>query len=229
MAAAVQLARRLPTDHPRVGILRGWNRTDRSRARMLRNRLITQHGIHAVDLSPLPEAGQRHRAADEPERPRVDLLLHTGGAQSDHALRAAALWSLPLLTPNRCDKGDGALNAFHARRRPVIGIRLPSGSHDIAVREAALHPVQPEAHTARLDLDDQTATVPLDQPVRITLTPEGMLEVRSEALGVRRARHLRCEPDWGVFRLDVDGTPAHDFRAPLHLESLPGRLHLMCP
>ncbi|MGW0734777.1 hypothetical protein [Streptomyces sp. NPDC002851] len=40
---------------------------------------------------------------------------------------------------------------------------------------------------------------------------------------------MRYERPWGICRLDVDGTPAHDVRAPLRLEALPGCLHLLHP
>lgn len=73
LSAAVRLAGELPTARRVLGILRGWGRTDRDRARLLRERLA-HHGIHGIELSAVPEAGERHRLPQNRKRPRAGLL-----------------------------------------------------------------------------------------------------------------------------------------------------------
>ncbi|MBT2366133.1 hypothetical protein J7E88_12645 [Streptomyces sp. ISL-10] len=227
LSAAVRLAGELPTAR-RLGILRGWGRTDRDRARLLRERLA-HHGIHCIELSAVPEAGERHRGPQGRQRPRVGLLLHADRSQYDQALRAAALWDLPLLIERPSREEPGALTSFGAHRRPVIGVHLPGGALDIAVRQATITCLQPHPGSAYLLLDNEKLTAPAARPLQVGLTADGTLEVRSDAFATRRVRRLRYERPWGVYRLDIDGTPAHDVRAPLRLEPMPGRLHLLHP
>ncbi|WP_151484089.1 hypothetical protein [Streptomyces albicerus] len=228
LSAAVRLAGELPTARPVLGILRGWGRTDRDQARLLRERLAHQ-GIHSIELSPVPEAGERHRAPQGRQRPHADLLLHVGGSQHDQALRAAALWDLPLLIERRSHEGPGMPTGFGAHRRPVIGIRLPGDSLDIAVRQVTITCLQPHPGNAYLLLDNEKLTAPADLPLQIDLAADGALEVRGGTFAPRRVRRLRYERPWGIYRLDIDGTPARDVRAPLRLEPMLGRLHLLHP
>ncbi len=65
--------------------------------------------------------------------------------------------------------------------------------------------------------------------LRIDLTTDGTLEVHGDTFTARRVRRLRYERPWGVCRLDIDGAPTRDVRAPLRLEPMPGRLHLLHP
>ncbi|MEU6754901.1 hypothetical protein [Streptomyces sp. NPDC046685] len=227
LAAAVRLARELPTDRPVLGIVRGWSRADRDHARTLRTHLARQ-GIPAVELSPVPEAGERHRLPHNRPRPRADLLLRAGHSFYDQTLRAAALWDLPLLTERRPQEHPGALTRSGGHRHPVIGARLPDGTLDIAVRQASLTCLQPHPGDADLLLDNRKITTPAQRPVRISLTPDGSLQVCTDTFS-RRVRHLRYERTWGICRLDLDGAPAHDVRAAVRLEALPRRLHLLHP
>jgi hypothetical protein len=228
LSAAVHLAGELPATRPVLGILRGWGRADRDRARLLREHL-GHRGIRTIELSPVPEAGERHPAPENRQRPRADLLLHAGGSQYDRALRAAALWSLPLLIEGPLRDEPCALTSFSAHRRPVIGVHLPGDALDIAVQEATITSLQPHPGNAHLLLDNEKLTASAGRPLHIALTADGLLQVRCDAFATRRIRRLRYERPWGVYRLDIDGTPAHDVRAPLRLEVLPGRLHLLHP
>lgn len=96
VSAAVRIARELPAARPVVGVLRGWGRADREQARALRWHLAQQE-IRSTELSAVPEAGERHHVSPAGQRPIVHFLLHVGGSQRVQALRAAALWNLPLL------------------------------------------------------------------------------------------------------------------------------------
>lgn len=162
--------------------MRGWNRTDRERARALRERL-SHHAVDTVELSPVPEAEERHRTPGGRRRPRVDLLVHAGGSQGEQARRAAALWRLPLLIEREDGDGEGGLNAFGAHRRAAIGVRLTGGGFDVAVREVTLVSLQPQAGHAHLILDNEKVTAPADRPLTAGLTPDGMLEVRGDTFG----------------------------------------------
>ncbi|MFG2683116.1 hypothetical protein [Streptomyces sp. NPDC048392] len=228
LPAAVRLAGELPAARAVVGILRGWGQADRDRARTLRRRLARQ-GIRAVDLSPAPEAAQGHHAPRARQRPRVHFLLYVGGSPQDRALRAAALWDLPLLIERPPHESPSELIGFSAHRRDVIGIHLPGDDLDIAVRQATITCLQPHAGSASLLLDNEKITAPAEQPLRIYLTSQGVLQVHSDAFATRRVGRLRYARPWGAYRLDIDGTPALDVRAPLRLEPMPGRLHLLHP
>ncbi|MGC9544391.1 hypothetical protein [Streptomyces sp. UG1] len=227
-AAAVHLAGTLPTARPTLAVVRGWNRGDRERARLLCARL-TEEGVRSTELSPVPEAGARGGPERGVRRPAVDLLVHAGGPQPEQAMRAAALWRLPLLVERRAGRSGGEPNAFGTHRSPVIGIHFSDGGFGVAVREASLVSPQPHPGNARFILDNEKITAPGDQPLRITLTDQGLLEARGGSFGRRLIRRLRFERAWGAYRLDVDGAPARDVRAPLRIEVLPGRLHLLHP
>lgn len=228
LAAAVRLAGELPTARPTLGIVRGWNRLDRERARLLHARLAEQ-GVCSTELSAVPEAGERDGAQRGSRRPAVDLLVHAGGLQSQQAMRAAALWRLPLLVERPEGQAGGEPNAFGAHRRTVVGIHLADGGFAVAVREAILVSLQPHPGNARLILDNEKITAPGGRPLRVGVTGQGLLEARGDSFGMRRVRRLRFERAWGAYRLDVDGAPARDVRAPLRLEAEPGRLHLLHP
>ena len=228
LAAAVRLAGTFPAARPTLAIVRGWNRGDRERARLLRAHLAEQ-GIRSTELSPIPEAGERGGPDRGIRRPAVDLLVYAGGPQPEQAMRAAALWRLPLLVERPEGRSGGELNAFGAHRSPVIGIHLSDGGFGVAVRETLLVSLQPHPGNARLILDNEKITAPGDQPLCITLTEQGLLEARGDSFGRRHIRRLRFERAWGAYRLDVDGAPARDVRAPLRIEALPGRLHLLHP
>lgn len=228
LSAAVRLAGELPTARPVLGILRGLGRTDRDRARLLRERL-TRHGVHCAELSPVFEAGERRRAPQGRQRPRVDMLLHAGGTQRDQSLRVAALWDLPLLIECPAHEGDAALNSYGARRLPVIGVHLPGGALDIAVRQVTITCLQPYPGSACLLLDNEKFTTPATQPLQVDLAANGALQVRGDAFATRQVQRLRYERPWGVYRLDLDGAPARDVRAPLVLKPIVGRLHLLHP
>lgn len=228
LAAAVRLAGTLPAARPTLAIVRGWSRGDRERAQQLRVRLAEQ-GVRSTELSPVPEAGERGGPDRGIRRPAVELLVHAGGPQPEQAMRAAALWQLPLLVERPEGWSGGEPNAFGAHRSPAIGIHLSGGGFGVAVRETILVSLQPHPGNARLILDNEKITAPGDQPLRITLTDQGLLEARGDSFGRRRIRRLRFERAWGAYRLDVDGAPARDVRAPLRMEALPGRLHLLHP
>ncbi|ELS54947.1 hypothetical protein [Streptomyces viridochromogenes] len=228
LTAAVRLAGTLPTARPTLAVVRGWHRGDRERAGLLRTRLAEQ-GIRCTELSPVPEAGERGGKDRGVRRPAVDLLVHTGGPQPEQAMRAAALWRLPLLVERPAGRSGGELNSFGAHRSPVIGVQLSDGGFGVAVRETALVSLQPHPGNARLILDNEKITAPGDRPLRIALTDQGLLEARGDSFGMRRIRRLRFERAWGAYRLDVDGAPARDVRAPVRIEALPGRLHLLHP
>ncbi|MGW0500533.1 hypothetical protein ACWD0Z_35420 [Streptomyces sp. NPDC003007] len=228
LAAAVRLAGTLPAVRPTLAIVRSWDRGGRERALLLRTRLA-EHGIRSTELSPIPEAGERGGPDRGVRRPAVDLLVHAGGPHPEQAMRAAALWQLPLLIDRPEGRSGGELNAFGAHRSPVIGIHLPDGGFGVAVRETILVSLQPHPGNARLILGNEKITAPGDLPLRITLAEEGLLEARGDSFGRRLIRRLRFERAWGAYRLDVDGAPAREVRAPLRIEALPGRLHLLHP
>ncbi|MCC9706593.1 hypothetical protein E4N62_15740 [Streptomyces sp. MNU76] len=226
--AAVRLAASLPAARPVLGVVRGWNRGDRERAGLLCARLAEQ-GVRSTELSPIPEAGEREGAHRGVRGPAVDLLVHAGGPQAQQAMRAAALWRLPLLVERPEGQAGGELNAFGAHRRAVVGIHPAEGGFTVAVHEAALVSLQPHPGNARLILDNEKITAPGGQPLRVGVTDQGLLEARGDSFGIRRIRRLRFERAWGTYRLDVDGVPARDVRAPLRLEAEPSRLHLLHP
>ncbi|MEU0084675.1 hypothetical protein [Streptomyces sp. NPDC006274] len=230
VSAAVRLAEELPAGRRVLGVLRGWSRGDRERARLLREGLA-HHGVRTVELSAVPDAGERHRIPQSGRRQRHHLLVRAAGPY-DQALRAAALQNLPLLTerPSPEDAGGGdAPTLYGAQRHSVIGIHLSGDVLDIAVRRLTITCLQPHPGSACLLIDNEKIATPAGLPLHIELTADGVLRVRSEAIATRRVRRIRYERPWGTYRLDVDGTPAHDVRAPLRLEPLPGRLHLLHP
>ncbi|MFG2683107.1 hypothetical protein [Streptomyces sp. NPDC048392] len=228
VTAAARLARSLPAEQPVLGVLRGFSRADRDRARTLRSKLA-ERGVHTADLNLVPDAGDREPGRATAPRPRVDVLLHAGGPQPEHAMKAAALWRLPLLIARQGGwQGEGS-DSPGGHRRPVLGIHLPGGAFDIAAREAMLVSLQPQPGRVRLILDNEKINAPGDQPFRVTLTDGGLLEASGDTFGSRRVRRVRFERAWGAYRLDIDGTPARDVHAPLRLQALPGRLHLLHP
>ncbi|WP_165985218.1 hypothetical protein [Streptomyces sp. YIM 98790] len=230
--AAVRLARTLPSSDtpPVVGVVRGWSRADRDRARTLR-RFLAAHGVRSTDVTPVPRRAQHASGQHGPDRPEADLLVHTGGPGPEEAMRAAALWRLPLLIGHPGQHGHPEQDTLRAYRRPVIAARLAQGQSELGVREAAVIPLQPAAdRAANLLLDEEKITLPGDQPLRIRLTDnDDLLQVDGPAFGVRRVRALSLDGTWGACRLDVDGLPARDVREGLHMESQPGRLHLLHP
>ncbi|RPK43332.1 hypothetical protein [Streptomyces sp. ADI93-02] len=228
VSAAVRIARELPAARPVVGILRGWGRRDRGQARALCQSLA-RHGIRGAELSPVPEAGERHRVPPARRRPRIHFLLYAGGSQCAQALRAAALWNLPLLIERTAGENSSGLTGLSAQRLAIIGVHLPGNALDIAVHQATITCLQPHAGNASLLLDNEKIGTPADRPLRIDLTAQGTLRVRGETFAPRHVRRLRYERPWSTCRLDVDGIPAHDVRAPFRLEPMPGRLHLFHP
>ncbi|MDW4911280.1 hypothetical protein RB628_39800 [Streptomyces sp. ADMS] len=228
VAAAARIAQSMPAARPVLGVLRGFGRGDRDRARILRSRLA-ESGIDAADLSLVPDAGDREPGRAAIPRPRVDVLLYAGGPQPERAMKAAALWRLPLLIERQDGWEGGELNSLGGHRRAVLGIHLSGGAFDVAVREAVLTSLQPQPGRVRLILDNEKITAPGDQPLRVALTDGGLLRVSGDAYGSRQVRRLRFERAWGAYRLDIDGTPARDVHAPLRIEALPGRLHLLHP
>ncbi|MFG2681042.1 hypothetical protein [Streptomyces sp. NPDC048392] len=228
VTAAARVARTLPAERPVLGVLRGFSRVDRDRARTLRGRLA-ERGVLTADLSLVPDAGDRDPGRAAAPHPRVDVLLYAGGPQPEHAMKAAALWRLPLLIEQQAEGRDEATNSSGEHRRAVLGIDLPGGAFDIAAREAVLVSLQPQPGRVRLILDNEKINAPGDQPFRVALTGGGLLEASGDAFGSRRVRRVRFERAWGAYRLDIDGTPAHDVHAPLRMQTLPGRLHLLHP
>ncbi|MEU9425297.1 hypothetical protein AB0D87_21085 [Streptomyces sp. NPDC048342] len=228
VAAAVRITRALPAARPVLGVLRGFSRGDRDRARILRGRLA-ERGVHAADLSLVPDAGDREPGRAAIARPLMDVLVYAGGPQPERAMKAAALWRLPLLIERQDGWEGGELNSLGGHRRAVLGIHLPGGAFDVAAREAVIVSLQPQPGRVRLILDNEKITAPGDQPLHVTLTDGGLLRVGGDAFGSRQVRRLRFERAWGAYRLDIDGTPARDVHAPLRIETLPGRLHLLHP
>ncbi len=53
--------------------------------------------------------------------------------------------------------------------------------------------------------------------------------MRGDSFGTRRVRRLRFERALGAHRLDLDGIPVREVRAPLRMAAEPGRLHLLYP
>ncbi|MCC9738466.1 hypothetical protein [Streptomyces sp. MNU89] len=191
---------------------------------------LAQQDIHAVELAPAPQAGERHDALRNRGYARVHLLMATGGLPYEDAVRTAALWNLPLLVERRPHEEHSApLVGFGGHRRPVIGVRLPGGVLDIAVRRVTVTCLQPRPGSACLILDNEKITAPADRPLRITLAADGALHVRGGTFPARHVRRLRYERPWGLYRLDIDDASAHRVRAPLRLESMSGRLHLLHP
>ncbi|OII64647.1 hypothetical protein BJP40_20150 [Streptomyces sp. CC53] len=226
VSAAVRLVAELPARRPVVGVLRGPQRLDRAAAV---TEALDDRGVRAVQCGPVPETDSRHRSPEDAPPPPVHLLLHPGGSAAEPALRTAALWGLPILTGRA---GGGGASAGPAgpsgHRRPVIGIRLPGGGVDLAVRHAAVACLRPHAGPAHLLLDNEKVTSPADRELRIRLTPDGRLHVDG-AFAARRVSRVRYARPWGPHRLDIDGTPTHEVRTPLRLEALPGRLHVFHP
>ncbi|MFD5141420.1 hypothetical protein ACFWMX_35195 [Streptomyces sp. NPDC058378] len=228
VSAAVRIARELPAARPVVGILCDWGRKDREQVQVLCQSLA-RHGIRGVELNPVPEAGEHHRVPPARRRPRIHFLVQVGGFQYAHALRAAALWNLPLLIARTAGENSSGLAGHHAQRLAVIGIHLIGNALDIAVQRATITCLQPHAGNASLLLDNEKISTPADRPLRIDLTAQGTLAVQGETFATRHVRRLRYERPWSACRLDIDGSPTRDVRAPLRLEPMPDRLHLFHP
>lgn len=137
-------------------------------------------------------------------------------------MRAAALWRLPLLI----DRPDGMAGAG-ACHRDVIGIHLAGRGYELALRQADLVSLNTDPGPIRLILDNEKITMPDGRRLAVTTSGSGLLEVRGEPFGLRRVRRLRFERAWGAHRLDVDGVPMGEVRAPLRMEADPGRLHMV--
>lgn len=227
--AALRHVGTLRAARPVVGIVRGWSREDRERARRLRLGL-DERDVRSTELSPVAETCRRDARGRGPRRPAADLLVYAGGPQPEQAMRAAALWGLPLLVDHPAGRlGVDGPHTPATHRRAVAGIHLADGGFAVAVRETVLVSLQPQPGEARLILDNEKITAPGDQPLRLALTDEGLLEARGDSFGLRRIRRLRFERAWGSYRMEVDGVPSRDVRAPLRIEALPGRLHLLHP
>ena len=139
-----------------LGIVRGWSRGDRERARLLREGLA-HHGIPTVELSAVQEAGGRHRTPQSGQRRRHHLLVRVAGPY-DRALRAAALQNLPLLTERPSQEGTGGGDAptlIGAHRHSVIVIHLPGDVLDIAVHRLTITCLQPHPGSAYLLIDNE--------------------------------------------------------------------------
>ncbi|MEU7317209.1 hypothetical protein [Streptomyces sp. NPDC007083] len=227
LAAAVRLTQELRTSRPTLGILRGWSRSAREQARMLRHGLASQ-GIRSTELSPGSETSEPAAPGDG-QRHRTHLLVHAGGLPYDQALRTAALWDLPLLIERPHHEEPRTLNRYGARRRPVLGVHLPGDVLDIALRAATITGLRPHPGNAYLLLDNEKLSAPAGKPLQVSLTEDGELEVHSDTFAPRRVRRLRYERPWSSYRLDIDGGIARDVRAPLRLEAMPSRLHLLHP
>ncbi|HET9380871.1 MAG TPA: hypothetical protein VFP69_08585 [Streptomyces sp.] len=227
--AALRRAATLSAARPTLGLVRGWSRDERERARQLRLGL-GRHRVRVTELSPVAEAGVRDSRGRVLRRPPVDLLVYAGGGRPEQAMRAAALWGLPLLLDHPDHPpGDAEPHAPAAGHRPVAGIHLGHGRFAVAVRETVLVSLHPRPGQARLILDNEKITAPGDRPLRLALTDGGLLEARGDSFGLRRIRRLRFERAWGTYRLEVDGVSSRDVRAPLRIEALPDRLHLLHP
>lgn len=226
LAAAVRLARIFPAAQPVLGVLRCPGRADRDRARSLLDSL-SGRGLCVTELSALPEAGERHHAWHMPHA-RVGLLVY-GGPQSEEAMRAAARWQLPLLIERPDADERGRLNAFGAHRRAVAAVHPGAAETILAVRELALVARQPNPGTVRLIVNNEKLVTSGEHPLCIHLTGEGELRIQGAGFGVRHGTRLRFEKAWGAYRLDIDGVPGPDVRAPLLVQAQPGRLHLLHP
>ncbi|WP_440558218.1 hypothetical protein ACSP97_17415 [Streptomyces sp. SCPE 10] len=225
--AAVRLAGALPATRSTLGVVRGRHQSDRQRAGALRARLA-ERGVHSTELSPLPEPGERGGTYGLPVR-GVGLLLHTPGVRPEQAMRAAALWRLPLLTERPEGAAGGEPGALGGRRSAVIGIHLADRGYELALHRVGLVSLRPDPGPARLILDNEKITMPGGRPLCVTVTGSGLLEVRGDSFGMRRVRRLRFERAAGGHRLDLDGTPVREVRAPLRMAAEPGRLHLLYP
>lgn len=220
LTAAVRVVATLPVTRSTLGVVRGRHQSDRERAGTLRSRLA-ERGIASAELSPVPEPGERGGARHGLPPRTVGLLAHTPGVRPEQAMRAAALWRLPLLT----DRLEGVPGT--GRRKDVIGIHLAGRDYELALDRVELVSLNTDPGPIRLILDNEKITMPGGRRLSVTVTGSGLLEVRGESFGVRRVRRLRFERAWGAHRLDVDGIPVREVRAPLRMEVDPGRLELV--
>ncbi|MFH8339390.1 hypothetical protein [Streptomyces sp. AM6-12] len=238
LAAAVRLSGTLPVTRATLCVVRGRHPSDRERAGALRA-LLTERGLPCLELGPAPEPGERGGAQHGLPPRSVGLLVHTPGVRPEQAMRAAALWRLPLLidrpdgvmgggVPGTALVGAGVSGAGTCRR-DVIGIHLAGRGYELALRQADLAPLRADPGPIRLILDNEKITMPDGRRLSVATTGTGLLEVRGESFGVRRVRRLRFERAWGAHRLAVDGVPVREVRAPLRMEADPGRLHLVSP
>ncbi|MER7916547.1 MULTISPECIES: hypothetical protein [unclassified Streptomyces] len=221
LTAAVRLSGTLPATRSTLGVVRGRHRSEHERTTALRARL-SERGVPSVELNPVPEPGERGGVQHGLPPRSVGLLVHTPGVRPEQAMRAAALWRLPLLI----DRPDGVAGAG-ACHQDVIGIHLAGRGYELALRQVDLASQNADPGPVRLILDNEKITVPDGRRLGVTTTGAGLLEVRGESFGVRRVRRLRFERAWGTHRLDVDGVPVREVRAPLRMEVDPGRLHLV--
>ncbi|MGM0345924.1 hypothetical protein [Streptomyces sp. Adlamb9] len=221
LTAAVRLSGTLPATRSTLGVVRGRHQSERERTSALRARLA-ERGVPSLELIPVPEPGERAGAQHGLPPRSVGLLVHTPGVRPEQAMRAAALWRLPLLI----DRPDGMAGAG-ACHRDVIGIHLAGRGYELAMRQADLVSLNTDPGPIRLILDNEKITMPDGRRLAVTTTGSGLLEVRGEPFGLRRVRRLRFERAWGAHRLDVDGVPMGEVRAPLRMEADPGRLHMV--
>ncbi|MFR9798158.1 hypothetical protein ACL02U_19980 [Streptomyces sp. MS06] len=228
LAAARRLAGTLPAARARLGVVPGRHRVDRERAWTLRTRLA-EHGVDSEELSAIPEGGEPGGPPRGRPGPAVGLLVHAGASRPEPAMRAAAMWQVPLLLASPDGPAVGRPGTAGEQRRDVIGIHLADRSFDIALREVRLLSLRADPGRARLILDNEKITTPGGRPLRVRVTGQGLLEVCGDTFGTRRVRRLRLERAWGAHRLDMDGTSTREVRTPLRLGVEPGRLHLLHP
>ncbi|MEW2623935.1 hypothetical protein [Streptomyces sp. NPDC048106] len=219
LAAAVRLAGGLPVTRATLGVVRGRHQGDRDRAGALRARLA-ELGVLSTELSPVSEPGERGGSHHGLPPRTVGLLVHTPGVRPEQAMRAAALWRLPLLI----EWPEGVAGALH---KDVIGIHLAGRGYELALQRVDLVSLHADPGPIRLILDNEKITMPGGRRLSVVAGGSGLLEVRGDSFGVRRVRRLRFERAWGAHRLDVDGVPVREVRAPLRMETDPGRLHLV--
>ncbi|WP_165985220.1 hypothetical protein [Streptomyces sp. YIM 98790] len=228
LTAAARLAETGAAHRLVVGILRGAGARDREQTHALRGHLAA-HGITSRDLGPLPPEPD-HRGTQPFPRPRVHLLLHDGDFRPLQALRLAAQWQLPLLSPYLPPGEEETGTVFRARRRAVMAAWRPGEARDIAVHRLTVYPVLPGAGRLSLDLDGEPLLPPAGAAAHLTLTPDGRLALRlGDDPRHRTADRIVCRAGSADFRLDLDGTHTTRLTGPLRVEALPGRLHLITP
>lgn len=225
--AAVRIARERPAAQPAAGILCGWGRRGRGRARAQCQSLArTESGVPNSAPLPRPASAPHAPGPAAPTHPlpalRGRLPARPGAARRDSLEPSSAH-----RTHNRRE-----LLRTHRSRRPTPRRhrcpphrqrprhRRPPGNHHLpcshmpatprcswATRRPAPPPTGPCAPTSRHRAPSRSG----------------------ETFATRHVRRLRYERPWSTYRLDIDGILTHDVRAPLRLEPVPGRLNLFHP
>ncbi len=208
-----------------VAVVRGFDRTSRSRAAALRRKLAGQ-GVPTVDVTPMVLTVRYRRSIlpPTPDPQSVGVVVDLGTPTARSSQRLAAECGVPLLR-------TGA--AARTERRSVLGVFVADCLTAVALEAVELRPQEASGCRVRIRIDDGPSTTS-SGPRRFRLRPDPGSPGRSEATTsgevlVGPSSTVTLAPHWGPHTLVVDDEPLAPLTAPVTLRCLVGRLEQVRP